>query len=154
MRGEGNNVMSTEYKGSVYINLLLEFAPLFGVAFSILMLKGLRSVKASYMGQTIVSRLVNLVLTSIIGAVLAVGCAALLPLIYPQATDAALVGATVVMTIGGVRLMDGLAYKYFKIHLVDSSDMNPADSVWLTLSDRERRECMELWRRRAEGDGE
>lgn len=128
-----------------YISLLIEFAPLFLMAFTILMLKGMQSIKAGYMGRSLMGRFLNLVLTSVVGAALAVGCAAIVPMVYPQATPGALVGVTVFMTIGGVRLVDGLAFKHFGIHLVDSTEMNPAQSEWLLLSDTERAQCMKMW---------
>lgn len=134
-----------ELRHNSYVSVLFEFVPLFMMAFTVLMLKGIQSIKAGYMGRSLMGKFINLVLSSVVGAVLAVGCAALVPMIYPQATPASLVGVTVFMTIGGIRLVDGMAFKHFGIHLVDSSGANPAESEWLLLSDAERVKCMELW---------
>lgn len=138
---------------NVYISLFMDFLPLFGLAFTILMLKGLKAIKASYMGETFMSRFVNIVITSSIGAVLAVGCAAVLPLVYPNgANEASMAGIVVFMAVGGVRVVDGLVFKYMGIHLVDSSLISPAESEWLTLSEGERQECLKLWRERQNGE--
>ena len=70
-------VMNTDR--NVYVALFMDFLPLLGLAFTILMLKGLKAVKASYMGETFMARFANIIITSSIGALLAVGCAAVLP---------------------------------------------------------------------------
>lgn len=138
-------------RASSYIALFLDFLPLFGMAFTILMLKGLKVIKASYMGETLMARLFNVILSSAVGAVLAVGCAAVMPLVYPSAGEASMVGITIFMAVGGVRVVDGLVYKHLGIHLVDNSDASHAESEWLSMSRREREECIKLWHNRSEG---
>lgn len=144
-------VMNTDR--NVYVALFMDFLPLLGLAFTILMLKGLKAVKASYMGETFMARFANIIITSSIGALLAVGCAAVLPLVYPSgANEASMAGIVVFMAVGGVRVVDGLVFKYMGIHLVDSSLVSPAESEWLALSESERQEALELWRERRNGE--
>lgn len=144
-------VMNTDK--NAYISLFMDFLPLLGLAFTILMLKGLKAIKASYMGETFMARFINIIITSSIGAVLAVGCAAVLPLVYPSgANEASMAGIVVFMAVGGVRVVDGLVFKYMGIHLVDSTLVSPAESEWLTLSDKERQEVLKLWRERQNGE--
>lgn len=143
-----SEVMSNER--NAYLALLFDFAPLLVIAFTVFMLKGLKVVKSSYLGTSFMSRFVNVIITSAIGAILAVGCAALVPLVYPQANEASLFGIVVFLSVGGMRLMDTVLFKYLGIHLVDSTlEVSKSDSEWLTMSDEERDKCMKLWHERS-----
>lgn len=134
---------------NAYLALLFDFAPLLVIAFTVFMLKGLKVVKSSYLGGSLGSRFVNIVITSAIGALLAVGCAALVPVVYPQANAASLFGIVVFLSVGGMRLMDTVLFKYLGIHLVDSTlEVSESDSEWLALSDEEREKCMKMWHER------
>lgn len=139
-----SEVMSSER--NAYLALLFDFAPLLVVAFTVFMLKGLKVVKSSYLGVSIMSRFVNVIITSAIGAMLAVGCAALVPVIYPQANEASLFGIVVFLSVGGMRLMDTVLFKYLGIHLVDSTlEVSKSDSEWAVMSDEDREKCMKMW---------
>lgn len=129
-----------------FLSLLYEYAPLFFLAFSVLVLRGLRVVKQGYLGKTFLDKFINIVLQSAVGAALAVGCAAVLPVVYPQITPGVMLGATVVMTIGGMKFIDALAYKYFSIHIVDMADMEGPAGEWAAMSAEDRVKCMALWR--------
>lgn len=138
---------------NAYLALLFDFAPLLIIAFTVFMLKGLKAVKSSYLGTSVMSRFVNIVITSAIGAILAVGCAALVPVVYPQANEASLFGIVIFLSVGGMRLMDTVLFKYLGIHLVDSTlEVSKSDSEWLALSDDDREKCMKMWRKVKEGE--
>lgn len=148
-----SGVMSNER--NAYLALLFDFAPLLAIAFTIFMLKGLKAVKSSYLGASAASRFANVVLTSAIGAMLAVGCAVFVPLVYPQVNEASLFGIVVFLSVGGMRLMDAAVFKYLGIHLVDSTlEPSKSDGEWLAMSDEEREECLKLWHDVQKGEKE
>lgn len=143
-------------KSSAYLSLLQDLAPLFSLAFSIFFIKGLKGLRAGFLGRTFLARFANIILSSALGGAFAVGCALLLPLFDKGDNPAVMLGVVVFVSIAGVRIVDGLLYKKLGVHFIDISDANSADSAWVNMSEKEREECMDAWRenrKEENGDG-
>lgn len=134
-------------KYSAYTALLQDLLPLFSLAFSIFFIKGLAGLRASFMGKTFVAKFASVIISSALGGAFAVCCALLLPLFYRQDDPAVMLGVVVFVSIAGVKIVDGLLYKKLGVHFIDVSDGGSADSAWMSLSQKERRECMDSWRK-------
>lgn len=144
-------------KAESYINLMVDMLPLFGLAFSIIVLKGLAGIKSAYVGTSMLSRFLNIIWTATIGAIMAVGCAALAPVIYPSIGLDASVGITVLMSVGGLRLVDSMVYKHLGIHLVDSESQSKEDREWADMSEEDKADALKQWHENEEhkeGDDE
>lgn len=121
-----------------YITIMLDFLPLFGVAFGILVMRGIKVVRTAYLGQSPLAKFFGVIFSATIGAALSVGCGAIAPLIYPGASDSTVLGIVVFMSVGGVRVVDGLLYKHLGIHLVDASEQSENDKIWAELTEEEK----------------
>lgn len=144
--GQGK-VMETG-KGEAYLSLLVDLLPLFSLAFSIFFVKGLRGLRTSFMGKTFLARFVNIILSSALGGAFAVGCALLLPLFDKQSDPMIMTGVVVFVAIAGVKIVDGLLYKKLGVHFIDASDDNSADSAWVNMSQKERKDCIDMWQKK------
>ncbi|MBD5585563.1 MAG: hypothetical protein HDQ88_10810 [Clostridia bacterium] len=157
MRGEaafvGDTMMDSPRPSASYATILLELLPLLGLAFSIGILRGLKGIKESYTGTSFFNRFINVVLTSAVGAVFAVGCALLIPLLHTGVDENMMVGVVVFVSLCGVRLVDAVCYKYLGIHVIsaDESD-DPDDNAWSKMSQEERHECMKMWQDHNKGE--
>lgn len=157
MRGEsgfvGEMMMDSPRPAASYVTILFELLPLLGLAFSIGVLRGLKGIKDSYTGTSFFNRFINVVLTSAVGAVFAVGCALLIPLLHTGVDENMMVGVVVFVSLCGVRLVDAIFFKYFGIHVISLDDSDdPDDTEWSKMSPEERHECMKMWRNRDKGE--
>lgn len=139
-------------KSSAYISLLQDLLPLFALAFSILFVKGLAGLRSSFMGKTFLARFMGVIISSALGGAFAVGCALMLPLFDKQSDPAIMLGVVVFVAIAGVKIVDGLLYKKLGVHFIDVSNSDSADSFWMGMSQKERQECMDSWRKSHEED--
>lgn len=157
MRGEigfaGDMMMDSPRPSASYVQILLELLPLLGLAFSIGILRGLKGIKESYTGTSFFNRFINVVLTSAVGAVFAVGCALLIPILHTSVDENMMVGVVVFVSLCGVRLVDAVCYKYLGIHVISASEADDPENIeWSKMSEDERRECMKMWRNRNKGE--
>lgn len=143
MDGQSNNS---------WFSLITDYAPLLVLGFSICMLKGMKGLRMSYMGKTFLSRIFGLMIRSCIGAVMAVGCALLLPLLKIEVDQSTMLGVVVFISVCGVQIVDGLVYKYLGIHLVDMSDTTIAESAWDKLDESEKLKALELYNKSIKGE--
>lgn len=139
-------------KAGSYINTLIDMLPLFGVAFSIVMLKGLKGLRAAYVGKSMFDRFLNIVWTSFICACLAVGCAMLAPLLYKEVGPNVTLGIVVFISAGGIRIVDGFIFKHLGIHLIDTTTRTADDRAWDRLSDEDKADAMQAWRDKGEDE--
>lgn len=135
-----------------YTTIFVELIPLFGLAFSMCVLKGLHGIKDSYLGKSFMSRFMNIILSSAFCAVLAIACALVLPLAGFSSEPQVMLGVVVFVAACGLRLVDAVFYKAFGLHLVDPAMFSRAEREWNELSPEEREECMKLWRTRTSGE--
>lgn len=135
-------------KASAYVDILMDLAPLFALAFSIFFLKGVKGLRSSCMGATGWAHFANVIISSAVGGALAVGCALLLPLFDKSADPTVMIGIVVFVSVAGVKVLDGLMYKKLGVRFIDVSDGNSADSEWMGMSQQERTDCLEHWRKR------
>lgn len=141
-------------KQGAYISVLMDLLPLFALAFSIFFLKGLKGLRYSMVDRSFLSRFVNVIISSALGGAFAVGCALLLPLLDKRADPTLMVGVVVFVAIAGMKIVDGILYKKLGVHFLDGSDPASADSKWLSLTEREREECMEQWQKNNTAENE
>lgn len=139
-------------KAGSYINAIIEMLPLFGLAFSIIFLKGLRGLRSAYTGRSYAARFMNVLWTAFIGSCLAVACAAVAPLVREGIGPDATLGIVVFIAVCGVRIVDGLLYKYLRIHLIDTTTQTADDKAWAGMSDEDKADAMQQWR--GKGDDE
>lgn len=141
-------------KASSYTTAIVDMLPLFGLAFSIVMLKGLKSLRCAYVGKSYMDRFINIIWTSFIGACLSVGCAAITPLLTREGvSESVTVGIVVFVAVCGVRIVDGMLYKYLHIHLIDTTTLTQDDRDWVKMSDEDKADAMQAWRDK-EGEDE
>lgn len=140
---------------TAYTSLLQDLLPLFMLAFSIFFVKGLTGLRTSFMGKTFLARFTGVIISSALGGIFAVGCALLLPLFDKQPDPAIMLGVVVFVSVAGVKIVDGILYKKLGVHFIDVSNSDSADSAWMSMSQKERKECMDSWRKaREETDDE
>lgn len=137
-------------KAGTYLNTIIDLLPLFGLAFSIIMLKGLKGLRAAYVGKSLFDRFLNIVWTSFICSCLAVGCAAIAPLLYREAGPNVMVGIVVFIAAGGIRIVDGFIYRHLGIHLIDTTTQTDDDREWGKMSDEDKANAMQAWRDKGE----
>lgn len=142
--GMGRQVME---KHTAYMSLLQDLLPLFALAFSIFFVKGLAGLRTSFMGKTFLARFTSVIISSALGGVFAVGCALLLPLFDKQPDPAIMLGVVVFVSVAGVKIVDGILYKKLGVHFIDVSNSDSADSAWMNMSQKERQECIDYWRK-------
>lgn len=146
--GVGRNKAMEKHK--VYISLLQDLLPLFALAFSIFFVKGLSGLRSSFMGKTLIARFFGIIISSALGGAFAVGCALLLPLFDKQSDPSIMLGVVVFVSIAGVKIVDGILYKKLGVHFIDVSNSDSADFAWMNMNQKERRECMDSWRKTIE----
>lgn len=137
-------------KPSAYVSLLQDLLPLFALAFSIFFVKGLAGLRTSFMGKTFLAKFVGVIISSALGGAFAVGCALLLPLFDKQSDPAIMLGIVVFVAVAGMKIVDGILYKKLGVHFIDVSNSDSADSFWMNMSQKERKECMDNWRKNHE----
>lgn len=99
--------------------VLMEFAPLFGLSFSIFALKGFRmSHSARWTGGFWIN-LLDIILSSAIGAFLIVGFCIIVMCMKPQLDALAVIGLAIFLSVGGVSLVDSIVFKYFGVRVLD-----------------------------------
>lgn len=99
--------------------VLIEFAPLFGLSFSIFALKGFRmSHSARWTGGFWIN-LLDIILSSVIGAFLIVGFCIIVMSMRPELDALAVIGLAVFLSVGGVSLVDSIVFKYFGVRILD-----------------------------------
>lgn len=145
--------MSAQSNNS-WVSLITDYAPLLVLGFSICMLKGIKGLRMSYMGRTFLARIFGLMVRSCIGAIMAVGCALLLPLLKIDVDQSTMLGVVVFISVCGVQIVDGLVYKYLGIHLVDMNDTTVTDSEWAGLNEVEKVKALELYKESIKGEKE
>lgn len=146
----GNDVMDARPAAESWVSLLYDYAPLFLLGFTMCMLRGLRGLKASYLGKTFLSKMLNLVIRSSIGAGLAVACALIMPLLKINPDPTTMLGVVVFVSVCGVQIVDGLIYKYMGIHLVDSTGLTEEDAQWQSMDMAARRKALEIYKQSLE----
>lgn len=133
---------------STYIALLEDLLPLFALAFSIFFMKGVAALRDGIMGKSLLHRFFGVMISSALGSSFAVGCALMLPLFDKPADSATMLGVVVFVSIAGVKIVDGVLYKKLGVHFLDASNENSVDAAWVNMSQEERQECIDTWRRR------
>lgn len=98
--------------------VLLEFAPLFGLSFSIFALKGLRVSHSARWAEGFWIHLFDVILSSAVGAFLIVGFC-LTVISFQPLNELAIVGLTVFLSVGGVTLVDSIVFKYFGVRILE-----------------------------------
>lgn len=112
---------------STFKEVLIEFAPLFGLSFSIFALKGFRlSHSAKWVGG-FWTNLLDITLSSTMGAFLITGFCILVAALRPDIGDMLVIGLAIFLSVGGVSLVDGLVYKYFGVHILDRRNRTDGD---------------------------
>lgn len=139
-------------KQGAYISVLMDLLPLFALAFSIFFLKGLKGLRYSMVNKSFIARFVNVIISSALGGVFAVGCALMLPLLDKGSDPMVMVGVVVFVAVAGVKIVDGLLYKKLGVHFIDGSDPDSADSVWVSMNDKEKEDCIKQWQEHAAED--
>lgn len=132
-------------KASSYINAIIDMLPLFGIAFSIVMLKGIKGLRMAYTGRTFLDRFLNVVWTAFLCACLSVACAAIAPVLNKEVGPTAMIGIVVFIAVGGIRIVDGLLYKYLGIHLIDTTTQTKDDKDWAEMSNKDKADAMQQW---------
>ena len=139
-------------KASSYINAIIDLLPLFGLAFSIVTLRGIKGLRAAYTGRQPMDRLLNLLWTSFICACFAVGCALIAPLLYKEVGPTGTIGIVVFISAGGIRIVDGFIFKHLGIHLIDTSMQTQDDKDWAEMSNEDKADAMQTWRDKGEDE--
>lgn len=102
--------------------VLVEFAPLFGLSFSIFALKGFRlSHQTKWVGG-FWTHLLDIILSSAVGAFLIVSFCIIVMSVKPELNAVAIIGLAAFLSVGGVSLVDGIVFKYFGVRLIDHRD--------------------------------
>lgn len=99
--------------------VLMEFAPLFGLSFSIFALKGFRLSHSARWAGGFWMNLLDIILSSAIGAFLIVGFCIIVMSVHPNLDTLVIIGLAVFLSVGGVSLVDALLFKYFGVHIID-----------------------------------
>lgn len=99
--------------------VLWEFAPLFGLSFSIFALKGFRMSHSARWAGGLLMHLMDILLSSATGAFLIVGLCIIVRAVRPQLHGEAIIGVAIFFSVGGVALVDSALHKYFGVRLVD-----------------------------------
>lgn len=102
--------------------VLTEFAPLFGLSFSIFALKGFRFSHTVRWRGGFWTNLLDIVLSSAIGAFLITGFCILIAALRPDVGDMLIIGLAIFLSVGGVTVVDGLVFKYFGVHILTRRD--------------------------------
>lgn len=100
--------------------VLLEFAPLFGLSFSIFALKGFRMSHSARWTGGFWMNLLDIFLSSAIGAFLIVGFCIIVMSVRPEFDALAIIGLAVFLSVGGVSLVDSIVFKYFGVRILDA----------------------------------
>lgn len=103
--------------------VLVEFAPLFGLSFSIFALKGFRLSYRAKWSEGFWLHIVDIILSSIVGAFLIVGFCIIVMSMRPELNELAIVGLTVLLSVGGVSFVDNIIFKYFGIRILDAQEV-------------------------------
>lgn len=101
--------------------VVTEFAPLFGLSFSIFALKGFRLSRTDRRGASFWARLFDVLLSSATGAFLIVGFCVIALSVTPRLNAVGIIGLAIFLSVGGVSLVDSIIYKYFGIHILDQN---------------------------------
>lgn len=101
------------------LQVLMEFAPLFGLSFAIFALKGFRLSHQSRWDGGVFRRLLDIVLSSVVGAFLIVGICIIVMAVRPDLDHLILVGLAIFLSVGGVSLVDALVFRYFGVRILD-----------------------------------
>lgn len=99
--------------------VLKEFAPLFGLSFSIFALKGFRLSHSARWTGGFWMNLLDIILSSAVGAFLIVGFCIIAMSVYPALDTLAIIGLAVFLSVGGVSLVDSIVFKYFGVRVLD-----------------------------------
>lgn len=108
--------------GSVYIDLLLEVWPLILLAFLISLLQGWRGVKQSYLHKNFVGTFTNIVFSSAVMSVLAVGVVFSLSVFDIEVNATEKLGVVIVLSATGMKGVDAFmrgrlrGYKFLNIN--------------------------------------
>ena len=103
-----------------FYGVLMEFAPLFGLSFSIFALKGFRLSHSLRWTGGVWMHMVDIVLSSAVGAFLIVGFCIMARVFKRDLDGVAIIGLAAFLSVGGVSLVDGILFKYFGVHILDS----------------------------------
>lgn len=129
-----------------YLSVFIDLIPLFGLAFSMCVLRGLHGIKDSYLGKSFMARFTNIILSSAFCAILAIACALILPLAGFSSDPQVMLGVVVFVAACGLRIVDSVIYKALGLHIVDPAMFSRAERAWHALSPDEREECIKLWK--------
>lgn len=113
LEGRGMNTAVTVQQ------VLMEFAPLFGLSFSIFALKEFRMCHSTGWGGRFWMRLFDIILSSMIGGALIVGICIIIMSVEPRVNHTVVVGVAVFLSVGGFSLIDRLVHKYFGVRFLD-----------------------------------
>lgn len=99
--------------------VLTEFAPLFGLSFSIFALKGFRLSHQSRWAGGFWTHLLDIILSSVVGAALIVSFCIIVMSVHPHLNAVAIIGLAAFLSVGGVSLVDSIVFKYFGVRILD-----------------------------------
>ncbi len=124
--------------GSDYTDLLMELLPLLAVAFSLALMRGIVFVRRSYMQRNFFDTACNVVFSSALVAALSVGLVLCLPLMGIELSHEVELGMVVLVSAGGVKLVDALLRKRFGLHIVDPQDEGVLTAFYESLTPEQR----------------
>lgn len=99
--------------------VLVEFAPLFGLSFSIFALKGFRLSHSTKWAGGFWTHILDIALSSAVGAFLIVGFCIIVMSVQPALDHVAIIGLAVFLSVGGISFIDRVVFKYFGVHFLD-----------------------------------
>lgn len=103
-----------------FYRVLMEFAPLFGLCFSIFAIKGFRLSHAARWAGGFWTHMLDITLSSLVGAFLIVGFCIIVMSVYPALNEVAIIGLAAFLSVGGVSLIDRIVWRYFGVRILDS----------------------------------
>lgn len=104
---------------ATFQTVIEEFAPLFGLSFSIFALKGFRLSHSRRWVGGLWRHLLDILLSSLVGAFLIVGFCIMVMSVRPELDIVAIIGLAIFLSVGGMTLVDSIVFKYFGVHVLD-----------------------------------
>lgn len=130
--------VDTPVARSDYLTLLIEVWPLIVLAFTISFIQGWRGVKQSYLHRNFVGTFTNIVLSSSVMALVAVGVSLLLELIGVEDTSNNRLGITILLSAGGMKAFDAYMRHKLNIKQIDPLNKEHVDMLYNSMTQEER----------------
>lgn len=135
--------MDVQHPYEDFYKVAKELGPLMGVAIVVAMFSGWSRVRNSYKTRTRGEFFIQLLISSITTAIIAIGTTLLLPVVLPESmlTYEIKLGITLYICVFGIKGLDMLARKKFGFSIVDTNDAQDVAKVLDNMPVEQRQAC-------------